>query len=108
MDTFRNQFDPPLDPGIAQAVKILREGGIETCESCEGGVGHAFPDPTVVFHGQQPEGFRGFAWATQHGLKIRELRRVWQVIDGELHGPYWELVLASNSNRDHVAISGLD
>ncbi len=33
-------FSPPLDPGIADYVIALREAGIETFESCEGGPGH--------------------------------------------------------------------
>src|SRR5215471_6528312 len=41
-----------IDPGIRQAVKILREHNIETCESCEGGLGHAYPEPTVAFFGK--------------------------------------------------------
>ena len=32
-----------LDPGIAGAVAVLREAGVETFESCEGGHGHAYP-----------------------------------------------------------------
>jgi hypothetical protein len=38
---------PDLDPGIRQAVRILREAGVETFESCEGGERHAYPEPTV-------------------------------------------------------------
>lgn len=36
-----------LDPGIAHAVKVLRDSGVETYESCEGGEGHAYPYPCV-------------------------------------------------------------
>ena len=42
------EYDPPLDAGIAQAVVALRAGGVETFESCEGGPGHAYPEPTVL------------------------------------------------------------
>ena len=30
---------------------ILRENGVETVESCQGGAGHAFPEPTIKFSG---------------------------------------------------------
>ncbi len=30
-------YDPPLDPGIANAVTTLAAAGVETFESCEGG-----------------------------------------------------------------------
>lgn len=81
-----------IDPGIAREVEILRANGIETFESCEGGNGHPFPEPTIRFHGGKGEGFRALAIASQHGLKTAELRRYWQIIDGEPVGPHWELV----------------
>ena len=50
------QFDPPLDPKIEQAVLVLRSAGVETFESCEGGEGHAYTEPTIRFHGGQADG----------------------------------------------------
>ena len=80
-----------VDPGIADAVRVLWENGIETFESCEGGPGHSFTEPTVRFHGGKSEGFRALAIASQHGLRVAELRRYWDVIDSEPVGPHWEL-----------------
>jgi hypothetical protein len=80
-------FDPPLDPGIHAAVVALRESGIETFESCEGGDGHAYGEPTIRFHGSRAEGLRALAAAMHSGLPVAELRRVWPVIDGEPTGP---------------------
>jgi hypothetical protein len=51
-------YCPPLDEGIAPMVAALAEAGIETFESCEGGLDHAYPEPTVRFHGGRAEGFR--------------------------------------------------
>ena len=90
-------FDPPLDPGIREAVETLRSAGVETFESCEGGSGHAYPEPTIRFHGERPEGFKALAAAMQAGLAVAELRRVWPIADGEPTGPYWELTFARNS-----------
>jgi hypothetical protein len=64
--TTHNTAPPPppygsLDRGIRTAVRTLFENGIETFESCEGGMGHAFYEPTVRFHGGPGEGFRAFA-----------------------------------------------
>jgi hypothetical protein len=84
-------FEPPLDAGIIEPVRILREAGIETFESCEGGEGHAYPEPTVRFHGQRAEGFRALSIAMDNGLRVSELRRVWPINDGEPTGPWWEL-----------------
>jgi hypothetical protein len=84
-------FDPALDRGIAEAVTALVSGGVETFESCEGGSGHAYPEPTVRFHGDHVEGYRALAIAMRAGLPVKELRRVWPVNDGEPTGPWWEL-----------------
>lgn len=84
-------FEPALDPGIERIVITLRQGGVETYESCQGGAGHAFPEPTVRFHGSAAEGFRAYAWAMQHALPVTALRRIYNVLDGELVGPHWEM-----------------
>jgi hypothetical protein len=80
-----------LDEGIVAAVRVLVAGGIETFESCQGGNGHAFPEPTVRFHGDSSQGYRALAVALQGGLSVLELRRVWPVIDFAPTGPWWEL-----------------
>jgi len=80
-----------VDSGIKNAVLVLRSNGVETFESCEGGPGHAYPEPTVRFHGSRAEGMRALAAAMQAGLKVAELRRVWPVLDDEPTGPWWEL-----------------
>ena len=80
-----------LDAGIKDAVLVLREHGIETIESCEGGDGHAYPEPTVRFAGGKEEGYRALSVALKHNLKVLELRRVWPVLDHEPTGPYWDL-----------------
>ena len=87
-------YDPPLDCGISDAVIVLQAAGIETFESCEGGPDHAYPEPTVRFHGNQAEGFKALAAAMHGGLPVTELRRVWPLLDGEPTGPWWELTFA--------------
>src|SRR5438093_3206691 len=84
--------DLPLDRWISYAVKVLRDAGVETYESCQGGKGHAFAEATVRFHGGPAEGFRAFAVAIQFGLPVYALRRFWAVSDGDLTGPSWEIV----------------
>jgi len=81
----------PIDRGILREVTILRDNGIETFESCEGGSGHSFPEPTVRFHGGYAEGFKALAVALQNGLRVDQLRRYYQIQNGEPAGPYWEL-----------------
>ena len=83
--------DVQLDRWIGYAVKVLRDGGLETYESCQGGAGHSLPEPTVRFFGGPGEGHRALVLALQLGLPVFAIRRVWQVIDGEPHGPTWEM-----------------
>jgi len=85
------EYSPPLDEGIKREVEILAEGGIETYESCEGGIGHSYPEPAVRFHGPRSEGFKALAIALQNDLKPSVLRRIWDINDGEPDGPTWEM-----------------
>src|SRR5438552_18075628 len=84
--------DLPLDPGIRRAVLVLRRGGIETFESCQGGNGHAFDAPTIKFHGDAWAGYKAFAIEMENGLLVRRIHRVHGVTDGQLEGPWWEIV----------------
>jgi hypothetical protein len=92
LEKFEPGTDLPLDDGIRRAVLVLRSEGIETFESCEGGPGHAFPDPTIKFHGSSWAGYRALAVAMENGLRVARLQRVYHVHDGQLAGPWWELV----------------
>lgn len=89
-------YSSPLDPGIARAVEVLVAGGIRTFESCQGGEGHAYPEPTVRFFGDDAEGPIALSVAMNGGLKVNELRRVWPIIDGAPTGPWWELTFCTN------------
>lgn len=88
-----------IDAGIEPYVRVLREAGVETFESCQGGEGHAVPDPMTRFHGDGAEGFRALAVALSAGLPVVDLRRFWQVVDGEPCGPYWELTFRATAGR---------
>ncbi|MFZ5907082.1 MAG: hypothetical protein ACOYVJ_06685 [Nitrospirota bacterium] len=89
-----NKFNPPLDSGISEEVRILTEAKIETFESCEGGNGHAYPEPTIRFHGDKSEGFKALAVALQNGLYVKSVARIWSIIDGEPTGPWWEMTFS--------------
>ncbi len=82
---------PDLDLGIRERVRVLRAGGIETFESCEGGDGHAYAEPTVRFYGHRDQGWKALHVALESGLPVDERPGSTQLIDGEPVGPYWEL-----------------
>jgi hypothetical protein len=108
LETFRNGFSLPIDRGIAHAVKQLSDAGIETYESCEGGDGHAFTEPTIRFYGGKAEGYRAAGIALQLGLPVTALRRFWSVIDGELTGPHWEMTFREQADGgQHQPPSGV-
>src|ERR1017187_3449656 len=80
-----------IDSGIKHELKILCDNGIETTESCQGGQGHPFPEPTIRFCGGRAAGFKAIQVAITFGLKVSDLRRVWHMQEGELTGPEWEM-----------------
>ena len=98
MRRIADQYDSPLDLGIARAVDVLRAGGIETFESCEGGDGHAYPEPTVRFYGNIGEGYRALAIALTADLRVMSLRRTWPIIDNCPTGPWWELTFTQQAH----------
>jgi len=81
-----------LDPGIEKAVRRLQACGIETFESCEGGPGHAYPEPTICFTGGPEAGWRAVGACLAYGLPVLCLRRVWYVLDAnEPTDHRWEI-----------------
>jgi hypothetical protein len=72
---------------------LLRAGGVETFESCEGGEGHAYPEPTVAFLGGAYAGWLAMSICLANGLPVASLRRVWIVEElNDVTGPRWEVV----------------
>ena len=91
-------FEPPLDAGIRDIVLTLLANGVETFESCEGCIGHSFPEPTVRFEGSSSEGLRALSVALENRLPVSELRRTWGIVDGVIHGPWWVMTFHPPSN----------
>ena len=100
LEAFAPEVDLAVDAGIRRAVLILRRGGVETFESCEGGDGHAYPEPTVRFFGNAWAGFKAYSVAMEHDLPVLALRRIYSVNDGELQGPWWEMTFRTTAERE--------
>lgn len=98
-------FEPPLDDGIRDIVLTLIDGGIETFESCEGGHGHSYPSPTIRFEGSSADGLRALSIAIANGLPVENLRRAWGVVDGAIHGPWWEMTFTPPPGSEMRAAS---
>lgn len=88
-----------IDSGIEYELRILRDNGIETTESYQGGQEHPFPVLTIRFCGGRAAGFKAVEIAITFGLKMSQLRRVWNMEDGELTGPEWEMTFYELHSR---------
>jgi len=62
----------------------LNSGGVETFESCQGGAGHAMPDPTIKFHRSAWAGYAEFAVAMEHDLPVLHVRRATVSVEDSL------------------------
>lgn len=71
-----------LDVGIRFAVKVLHAAGIETCQSCQGGKGHSYKEPTVeiIAGSDDALGFAALHALRQYGLPVAEVSLVWPVM----------------------------
>lgn len=95
----RDKMAPPkwydqLDSGICFPVKVLHAYGIETCQSCEGGSGHSYPEPTVDLLGSPRErpGFAALHYLEAYGLEVASVSQVWNVAQGLIHETVWRIV----------------
>jgi len=103
---FETGLDMALDPGIGAYVLALREGGVETFESCEGGKGHAFVEPTVRFFGPVAAGFKAYGIACERGLPVAALKLVYPVKENKLlTGPWWELTFDIRGESESPALT---
>jgi hypothetical protein len=70
-----------LDRGIRFAVRVLHASGFDTCQSCQGGKGHAYFEPTIemVATGDDANGFGALAALRAYGLPVNAVALVWPV-----------------------------
>ena len=80
-----------LDKGIRDWVMELRNHNVETCQSCEGGEGHAYFEPTIEFFGGMYSGMKVIGLAIEYGWPIKDVSRVWSIEDHVPTGPIWQI-----------------
>ena len=60
-------------------------------------MGHAFPEATVRFEGDEHEGERAFHLLLDAGLRPFRLRRSWGSEGDGLGAPWWEITLLTTT-----------
>jgi hypothetical protein len=75
------RFYQGLDKGIRFAVRVLHANGIDTCQSCQGGKGHSYPEPTVdlPINTADYEIFGALSALSDYGLPVCSVGLVWRV-----------------------------
>ena len=90
-------FYQGLDHGIRFAVRVLHAaGGIETCQSCQGGKGHSYLEPSIdlIATGNDAVGFRALAALVDYGLPVSGIAIVWPVRHGLPYERLWRITFA--------------
>jgi hypothetical protein len=94
-----------LDPGIRFAVRVLHAAGFETCQSCQGGKGHAYDRPTIemISTGSDAEGFGALAALQAYGLPVADIAIRWPVRNGLPYERLWciTFTVAMEDRADH-------
>src|ERR1035441_3826925 len=83
-----------LDAGIRFAVRVLHAaGGIETCQSCQGGNGHSYDRPTIdmICTGDDARGFRALAALCDYGLPVAEIAIVFSIKNWLPYEKLWRI-----------------
>jgi hypothetical protein len=67
-----------IDVLILPIVELLNKNGFKTFESCQGGEGHCFKEPTVRFLGDEFDLLRAFDLCQFHLFPVYQGRRVFR------------------------------
>lgn len=87
-------FYQGLDKGIRFAVRVLHAaGGIETCQSCQGGKGHSYDVPTVdlLAGGDDANGFAALSALHAYGLPVAGVALHWNIQNGLPYEKLWRI-----------------
>lgn len=91
-------FYRQLDAGIRFPVRILHAAGFDTCQSCQGGVGHSYPDPTIdlVARGDDANGFGALDALRDYGLPVSTVAIVWNIQNGLPFEKLWRITFVKS------------
>jgi hypothetical protein len=84
-----------LDAGIRFAVRVLHAEGFETCQSCQGGKGHAYDRPSVDLPAAAADaaGLAAVHALQQYGVDVDDVSIVWPVRNGLPYEKLWRITL---------------
>jgi len=84
-----------VDAGVRYPVRVLHAHGIETAQSCQGGAGHAYHEPTIDLPAQGSDalGFAALAALRDNGVDVLDVALVWSVVGGLPHQKLWRVQL---------------
>jgi hypothetical protein len=80
-----------LDVGIRFAVRVLHAAGISTCQSCQGGEGHAYVYPSIDM--TEARAFEAMAVLERYGIRVRDVSSIWRVEGGVPGEHIWRITL---------------
>jgi hypothetical protein len=102
-----------LDAGIRFAVRVLHAaGGIETCQSCQGGKGHSYDRPTIDMIATRDDaiGFRALAALADYGLPVADIAILWNVSNFLPYEKLWRItftkVMEDRANEMPLFVHG--
>ena len=84
-----------LDRGIRFAVRVLHARGFETCQSCQGGRGHCYDQPTIDLNatGDDAWGFAAVAALQDYGIQVMDVSLHWNIRHGLPYDRKWRIQL---------------
>lgn len=90
-------FYQKLDKGIRFAVRVLHAKGFETCQSCQGGKGHCYNNPTIdlISSGDDSWGFAAISALQDYGIIVTDISLHWSVRNGFPYDRIWRIELAN-------------
>jgi hypothetical protein len=102
-----------LDPGIREAVRVLRNSGIDTLSSCEGRKNPGYDPrrdgphhgdwPYVTINGTSADAFIALGAAIKEGLSVRSIEQSWFVYPEAPSvpvGPQWRITFWQKSKAE--------
>ena len=80
-----------LDAGIRYPVRLLHAHGIPTCQSCEGGEGHAYDLPSIDM--TEPRAFEAMSVLEVAAVPVRSVLSIWRVEHAVPDARIWRVEL---------------